>query len=151
MLKMDNKVLKTSADDLYELVKSRKKISVEDAAKILKVPNKIVQALVDFLVEERIFGIEYKFTTPYVYISQEKEKKIELESKHEKRLITKEEFFQKTSKWNIPSEKINNLWKKYIQENLDFIKEEFYIKANSRKLSKEWIDELWSKYSTYLQ
>ena len=123
---MENTVLKTSADDLYELVKSRKKISVEDAAKILKVPNKIVQALVDFLVEERIFGIEYKFTTPYVYISQEKEKKIELESKHEKRWITKEEFFQKASKWNLPFEKINDLWKRYIQENLNFIKETFY-------------------------
>ena len=147
---MDNKVLKTSADDLYELVKSRKKISVEDAAKILKVPNKIVQALVDFLVEERIFGIEYKFTTPYVYISQEKEKKIELE-KHEKKLITKEEFFQKAGKWSIPSEKINDLWKRYIQENLSSIKEDFYIKANSRNLSKESIDNLWNKYSASLQ
>jgi len=148
---MDNKVLKTSADDLYELVKSRKKISVEDAAKILKVPDKIVQALVDFLVEERIFGIEYKFTTPYVYISQEKEKKIQLENKHEKKLITKEEFFQKVSKWNIPSEKINDLWKRYIQENLSSIREDFYIKANSRNLPSGKIDGLWNKYQVYLQ
>ena len=147
---MDNKVLKTSADDLYELVKSRKKISVEDAAKILKVPNKIVQALVDFLVEERIFGIEYKFTTPYVYISQEKEKKIKLE-KHEKKLITKEEFFQKVRKWNIPSEKINGLWKRYIKENLSPIREDFYIKANSRNLPREKIDDLWNKYFASLQ
>jgi len=147
---MDNKVLRTSADDLYELVKSRKKISVEDAAKILKVPNKIVQALVDFLVEERIFGIEYKFTTPYIYISQEKEKKI-LESEHEKKLITKEEFFQKAGKWNVPSEKINHLWKKYILENINSIKEDFYIRANSRNLTKENIDNLWNKYFAGLQ
>ena len=86
---MQNNVLKTSADDLYELVSSRKKISVEEAAKILKVPNNTVQALVDFLVEERIFGIEYKFTTPYIFISEEKEKKIELESKLGKNQITK--------------------------------------------------------------
>jgi len=147
---MDNIVLKTSADDLYELVKSRKKISVEDAAKILKVPNKIVQALVDFLVEEHIFGIEYKFTTPYIYLSQEKEKKIELEKK-EKKLITKEEFFQKVSKWNIPIEKINDLWKRYFQENFSYIREDFYIKANSRNFSKEKIDSLWNKYLASLQ
>ena len=106
---MDNIILRTSADDLYELVKSRKKISVEEAAKILKIPDKVVQALVDFLVEEEIFGIEYKFTTPYVYISQEKEKKISLESKPKKELLKKEEFFQKAGTWNISSEKINDL------------------------------------------
>ena len=148
---MVDNVLKTSADDLYELVCSRKKISVGEAAKILNIPEKIVQALVDFLVEERIFGIEYKFTTPYIYISQEKEKKIELESRNEKKLITKEEFFQKASKWNIPFEKINDLWKKYFQERVDSIKKEFYIKANSRKLSNERIDSLWNKYLTYIQ
>ena len=64
---MGNEILKTSVDDLYELVESRKKISVDDAAKLLKLPVNIVQSLVDFLVEESIFGIEYKFTTPYIY------------------------------------------------------------------------------------
>ena len=148
---MENTVLKTSADDLYELVKSKKKISVEDAAKILKVPIKAVQALVDFLVEERIFGIEYKFTTPYIYIGQGNGKENNLESEQKKKLITKEEFFQKGSKWNIPFEKVNNLWEKHIQENLVSIKEEFYIKANSRNISKENIDNLWIKYQAYLQ
>jgi len=148
---MQNNVLKTSADDLYELVNSRKKISVEEAAKILKVPNKTVQALVDFLVEERIFGIEYKFTTPYVFISEEKEKKIELESKLGKNQITKEEFYQKASKWNIPTIKIDDLWKRHLHENINSIKEEFYIKANLRKLSKERIDNLWIKYQVQIQ
>ena len=73
---MTDNVLKTGVDELYELVMSRKKISVEEIAKILKIPDDTVQALVDFLVEEKIFGIEYKFTTPYVYISHEKGRKI---------------------------------------------------------------------------
>jgi len=145
---MEDNVLKTSADDLYELVKSRKKISVEDAAKILKVPDKVVQGLVDFLVEEKIFGIEYKFTTPYIYISQEN--KIEFVSKPKKKLIPKENFFKKANEWNVPSEKINYLWKKYVRENLESIKEDFYTKANSRNLSKEKIDRLWNKYSANL-
>jgi len=146
--KMDNPILKTSADDLYELVISRKKISVEETAKILKIPNDIVQALVDFLVEEKIFGIEYKFTTPYIYISQEKD--IALQTKVPIKLATKDEFFQKTSKWNVPLKEINHLWKRYVKENLNSIKEEFYIKAHSRNLPMERIDNLWKKYLTYL-
>ena len=148
---MDNVILRTSADDLYDLVRSRKKISVEEAAKILKIPDKIVQALVDFLVEEEIFGIEYKFTTPYVYISQEKEKKISLEGKPKKELLKKEEFFQKAGTWNISSEKINDLWKRYIQENISYIKQEFYIKANAKNIPKEEIDVLWNKYLNIMQ
>ena len=147
---MDNAVLKTSADDLYELVRLKKKISVEDAAKILKMPNNTVQALVDFLVEENIFGIEYKFTTPYIYISQEKEKKIDIQSSLAKKLVTKEEFFQKAGKWNISPEKINELWKKYVRENLDSIKEDFYAKANSKNISGEKVDALWKKYMVHL-
>ncbi len=148
---MANTLLKTCADDLYELVKSRKKISVEEAAKILKMPNNTVQALVDFLVEERIFGIEYKFTTPFIYISQDKEKKIEVESTTAKKLVTKEEFFQKAGKWHVSAEKMNDLWKKYLQENFDSIKENFYTKANSKNLSKEQIERLWKKYLGHLQ
>ncbi len=145
---MDN-VLKTSADDLYELVKSRKKISVEEAAKLLNIHANVVQSLVDFLVEERIFGIEYKFTTPYIYLSQEKEKKIIYESR--KKLITKDEFFKKAGRWNIEFEKINLMWKKYVDENINSIKEEFYTKAHSKNIPKEEIDNLWEKYFTHLQ
>ena len=148
---MQTNVLKTVADDLYELVKSRKKISVEDAAKILKVPNKIVQALVDFLVEERIFGIEYKFTTPYIYISRERRKDVEFQITPPKKIITKEDFFRKADEWKVSSEKINYLWKKYVQENINSIKEDFYTKAQSRNLQKERIEVLWKKYLIHLQ
>ncbi len=147
---MDNPVLKTSADDLYELVKSRKRMSVEEAAKILKMPPDIVQDLVNFLVEEKIFGIEYKFTTPYIYISQKKEEKVNYQKKNVKKAMTKDEFFQKASKWSIPSEKINDLWTKYVEENLSSIEEEFYMKAGLRDIPKDETDALWKKYLTYL-
>lgn len=153
-----NNVVKTSVDELYELVKSRKKISVEEAAKLLKVPVGIVQSLVDFLVEEKIFGIEYKFTTPYVYLSQEKEKIIENKTESPvspviagKNIITKEEFYQKANKWNIHPEKINELWRKYVNENMGHIKEAFYTRAGSKGIPREKMDELWKKYQTYLQ
>lgn len=152
---MDDNVLTTSADELYNLVMSRKKISVEDASKILRLPMNIVQSLVDFLVEEKIFGMEYKFTTPYVYISQEKGKKVHPQISsfpmQEEKPITKEEFYQKVSKWNIPAEKIDQLWKKYVNENIGYIKEVFYKKAESRNIQNEKIGMLWQKYLSKLQ
>lgn len=152
---MDDNVLTTSADELYNLVRARKKISVEDASKILRLPMNIVQSLVDFLVEEKIFGMEYKFTTPYVYISQEKGKKvhpqISLTPMQGEKPITKEEFYQKAGNWNIPAEKIDLLWKKYVMENMDYIKEVFYKKAESKNIQNEKIEMLWQKYLAKLQ
>ena len=147
---MGNEILKTSVDDLYELVESRKKISVDDAAKLLKLPVNIVQSLVDFLVEESIFGIEYKFTTPYIYLSHKKKKDINLQKQLKKKLVTKEEFYKKAGSWNVSFEKINDLWESYLQENLNSIKEEFYIKAHTRNFPKDKIEVLWKKYLTYL-
>ncbi|MBI2208828.1 hypothetical protein HYU50_05015 [Candidatus Woesearchaeota archaeon] len=149
---MVNDVLKTSADELHELVKSRKKISVEEAAKLLRMPINTVHALVDFLVEEKIFGIEYKFTTPYIYISQEHPKSGEsFQGSFAKNMATKEEFFEKAKNWNISFDKIYEMWNKYIKENLDAIKKEFYMKAGLRGISGEDIDMLWEKYLSYLQ
>ena len=64
--------LRTSADDLLELIRRRGKLSVDDAAKTLKLPVGSVQSIIDFLVEEKMVGIEYKFTTPYVYLNEQK-------------------------------------------------------------------------------
>lgn len=147
---MVNDVLKTSADDLYELVKSRKKISVEEAAKLLRMPISTVHALVDFLVEEKIFGIEYKFTTPYIYMSQEHPKREEYPQGFTKNMITKEEFFEKAKRRNMPFDKIYEMWNRYIKENLESIKKEFYMNAQSRGVPKEKTDILWEKYFSYL-
>ncbi len=154
---MDNPILKTSADELYELVRSRKKMSVEEAAAILKIPINIVQSLVDFLVEERIFGIEYKFTTPYVYLSEKASKKAYVpiptlpnEGQSGKIISSKEDFYHKASHWNLPEEKVGILWKKYLQENISNIREVFYSKAHLRKIGEEKIAALWEKYQAYL-
>ena len=47
-------VLRTVADELLELVRKSKKISVEEAARKLRMPIASVQALVDFLVADEL-------------------------------------------------------------------------------------------------
>ena len=144
-------VLTTVADELLELVKKHKKISVEEAAKKLKAPLTTTQALVDFLVEERVFGIEYKFTTPYIYLYREGVKEAKgKEKSFTSGLITKEQFYQKAKEKKVPYEHIEGMWRKYLQQNLTFIKEEFLKKAKNRGVSDEKIDELWKKYLLYL-
>ena len=94
-------LIRTSADELFDLVNKSSKISVEDAAKQLKMPLATVQALVDFLVEERIFGIEYKFTTPYIYLYRESIQKVKSkDDSFTKGLITKEQFYEKAKERN---------------------------------------------------
>ena len=154
---MDNNVLKTSADELYELVRSRKKISVEEAAKILKMPIGIVQSLADFLVEERIFGIEYKFTTPFIYLNEKTSKKLHNplptppQNSQSTGIATKEEFYQKAATWNLPQDRLDALWKKYLSENISGIRDSFYTKARSKNISEEKLANLWEKYREHLQ
>lgn len=147
----NDNTLRTVADELLELVKKSRKISVEDAAKKLKMPLASIQALVDFLVEERVFGIEYKFTTPYIYLYKEGIKEARgKEKSFTEGLITKEQFYEKAKERKVPYEHIEGMWRKYLQQNLTSIREEFLRKAREKKVPEDKIEELWSKYLSYL-
>ena len=96
--------LKTIADELLELVKKSGKISVEDIAKKFNVPLSTVQSLVDFLVEEKVFGIEYNFTTPFVYMYKEGAEHKLKEKNPASGLLTKDVFYQRAKERKLPYE-----------------------------------------------
>ncbi len=151
----DDMMLRTVADELLDLVKKSRKLSVEEAAKHLKMPLATVQAIVDFLVEERVFGIEYKFTTPYVYLYREGVKEAVKGAKGKeksftKELMSKERFYQKAKENNVPHEYIETLWRKYLRQNFAYVKEEFWRKAREKKADEGEIEGLWRKYISYL-
>ena len=144
-------VIRTAADELLDLVKKSKKISVEEAAKKLKMPLSTIQALADFLVEERVFGMEYKFTTPYIYLYKEGIKAAKGKDKSfAKELINKEQFYEKAKRKNVEYERIEGLWRKYLNQNLTYIREEFIKKAKEKKIPEEKVEELWKRYLAYL-
>ncbi len=66
------KVVETGVDDLMRIVKKDGKLSISDLSKKLKVSQKVVQRWVDFFVEEKKLGVEYKLTTPYVFFLEPK-------------------------------------------------------------------------------
>ena len=49
--------METDVDLLVSLVREKGKISIENAAKTLKIPLTTIQTWVDFLLEEDILGI----------------------------------------------------------------------------------------------
>ena len=61
-----NSVIETGVDKLVNLIKTRGKISSADAAKELGVSTTIVMEWGDFLEEEGIISIEYKFAKPFL-------------------------------------------------------------------------------------
>lgn len=139
---MDKGFLRTDVDDFIQLVSERGKMSIKDAAKILGVTEKTIEAWTDFLVEEHILETEYKFTTQYVFINNVKSKS---------EVDTKDEFFKKAKDKKIPPHQAKMLWLKYLTLNEKKIEEEFCKKAKDKGISLEKIDSLWKKYYVYLK
>jgi hypothetical protein len=69
---VDKGKIETGVDDLVRVVGSSGKISIPDVAKKLGVEQKTVETWVDFLVEEEKLSVEYKFTTPYIFLNEDK-------------------------------------------------------------------------------
>lgn len=75
----------TAIDSLVDLVNLKKKITLEEAAKELGLPENIIDEWATFLEEEGIIKKVYKFTTPYL-VANEKEEDIGSEEDLKRRL-----------------------------------------------------------------
>ncbi len=83
----------TGVDRLMALLDKKSSISVVDAAKELAVPRVVIDEWVDFLEENGIIDVEYKFTTPY--ITKKELTKTELEKKAKEFSGKREGFVRK--------------------------------------------------------
>src|SRR3989338_5814133 len=63
---LTDSIIETGVDKLVKLVNGKGRISSFDAAKELGVSNTVVMEWEDFLEEEDIISIEYKFTKPFL-------------------------------------------------------------------------------------
>lgn len=144
----DEGELRTRVDDFLDLLKKEKRMSMADAAKKLGVPLQTIQSWTDFLVEEKIIGIEYKFTTPFVYIVEEEKKVFDLSALG---FETRDDFFEKARKKGIKEGQISALWLRYLDTNKDAIKDVFFAKAREREYDSVQAEYLWKKYFDYLK
>ncbi len=68
------KYVSTAADDLLVLIKREGELSFQEAARRLGVPQQTIEAWANFLEEEGVLSIKYKFTTPYLMPAKEEQK-----------------------------------------------------------------------------
>jgi len=143
---MVDETIKTGVDELIELLKITDRISIPDAAKKLKIPQSTLQSWVDFLVEENILGIEYKFTKPFIFLNREKgdikpevtdEEKVSLER-------FKDDFKLKAIRKNIPEQMIDTLWVNHLKNEVE--KQRVYFSKEARKRNLNNIELLWNRY-----
>ncbi|NOZ80702.1 MAG: hypothetical protein GXP63_03430 [DPANN group archaeon] len=69
-------IITTGVDKLLELIESKNRVSLGEAAKTLSVPKTVVEEWVNFLEEKELIQVQYKFTTPYLVRKQMTEKEI---------------------------------------------------------------------------
>lgn len=122
----------TSVDSLIKLVKEREQIPLADAAKELKVSEDTIHVWVDFLVEEKVLGLDYKLTTPIIfYVGKGKA----LDQPFNSAVQLKKEFLATLDKKLSPEEK-EKKWRSYAINLLLNVKNHFYKEAHIRNLHK---------------
>lgn len=138
--------LETDVDRLLHLLESEGEMSLSDAAKKLKIPLKTIQAWVDFLVEEKIIGVEYKFTSQHIYLNKG-ENTLTKKKKEEFNINLKyfyDNFVKRARENKIPESKIRMLWENHLLNKLELLKSFFYDNARRRGVVN--IDECWEEY-----
>lgn len=148
---MKEEVIKTGVDELLELLSHKSKIPLTEVASQLKLDTEVIQAWVDFLVEENIIGIEYRFTTPYIYLNKAPGKKFEEKITEERYNIQyfKKKFWEKARLNNIPEKEIDMLWKNHVTQALELQKKYFFFEAQRRKILDP--NMLWEQYKELIQ
>jgi len=63
--------IETAVDSLVRLVNDKKIIALDEAAKILGVPENIVNEWASFLEEDKIMKIDYKLTKPFLKAAED--------------------------------------------------------------------------------
>jgi len=78
---LTSSIIETGVDKLVELVNAKGKISSEDAAKELGVSTTVILEWADFLEEEGIVSVEYKFTKSFLVARKLGKKEVEEKAK----------------------------------------------------------------------
>ncbi len=143
---MVDNTITTTVDSLIDLLQTVDKIELEKAAKQLDLPVSVVQSWVDFLVEEKMLGLEYKFTTPYIYLNKKTEIKATVEEKEQDKSLEefKQDFEQRAEDNKISKNKSGALWQNHLLEKLDKKKDFFFQEARKRGFFNP--EDLWREY-----
>ena len=137
---IDNQVIETGVDSMLRILEVSGKIELKELANQLNAKYSLVEEWVKFLVEEHIVAIEYKFTTPYVYmLKEEKDSISQPDTAYEK-----EVDYGYEERLTEVANKGRTTWEGQVQNVLTSKESFFYNEASRRELNK--VDELWTEY-----
>ncbi len=80
-MELPNTIIETGVDKLVKIINSRGSVSSSDAAKELGVSPSVIMEWADFLEEEGIINIEYKFTKPFLVARKLAKKEVQEKAK----------------------------------------------------------------------
>jgi hypothetical protein len=147
---LTDETIKTGVDDLLELLKSVNKIPLIEAAQRLGISINLLQSWVDFLVEEEIIGIEYKFTKPIIYLNKLPQGSETSISEDASMTLDsyKQDFKNRASEKNIPVDKVSFFWQNHVKDAANSKKEFFLREVKKRNLPNT--ESLWNAYLSKL-
>ena len=146
-------IIETGVDKLVKLVKESGRVAVPDAAKMLNVSTTIIMEWADFLEEEGIISIEYKFTKPFLVERKLTKKEVEAKSKD---FETKKDIFVRKAEITLGSlgrqaeefkkvqDEFGALKKKYGLE-LDTVRNDLKQLEDYEKQREETINKIFSQ------
>lgn len=144
---MGDDVIKTGVDQLIAYLDGKEKMQLLDVAAALHADVDTVQSWVDFLVEEGIIGIEYKFTKPYIYLNKKEPEKAKIIGEEELTFDAYHKaFLEKAHEKRIPDLKAASLWKSHVLTVLDQKHAFFLDEARKRSLPEP--EKAWNDYRT---
>lgn len=127
---METERVETGVDRMMSVLEKKGKLSLTDLSAYLKIPESTLQLWIDFLVEERVLGVEYKFTKPYVFLNKKTEKPVVIDLPGIG--FFRKEFFDGAKKRKIPENQIMDLWKNHLADAIDKQKEFFFREAKKK-------------------
>jgi len=143
-------VVTTGVDELLDLLRHVDRIAIIEAAEKLHVPLDTLQSWVDFLVEEKIVGLEYKFTKPFIYLNREEiiSSKDALKKALPKLKEVKREYEERARAKQIPAEQIPKLWEAHFRQELAYL-EQFFAEQAQRRGVQDTHERrrLWEEYA----
>ncbi len=143
--------IKTGVDSLVSYLSDSGKVSLKKAASDLSFSEELLQSWVDFLLEDGIVGVEYKFTTPYIFLKNNESSDDLVSSKESTLMNIKKRFIKglHTKDSSLSSEELESRWNDYLLKSLDKKKSFFMSVAKKKRISNPEI--AFKKYTHLLQ
>lgn len=129
----------TGVDKLVSFLKGRGLVDMLDVSLELNIPLHVLQTWADFLTEEEVVGLEYKFTKPFIYLIEKSTFKMNKELSDYRR-----SFEINAKKKSVPNSKTEFLWKNHMLDEVEKKRQFFFQQTNLRALDEP--EKLWTEY-----